>query len=71
MINQYPHELQLGDVYITPVIVVLALGFFSALFTGWILNKTKLARYFYITEYVFLAIMVLYVILIDKFLIRF
>jgi hypothetical protein len=67
----YPHELQFGAVYITPVIVVLALAFFLTLITTLVLNKTKLAKYFFFPSYVFLAIMVIYVVLIDRYFIRF
>jgi len=67
----YPHELQFGAVYVTPVIVVLALSFFATLITAVILNKTKLAKFFYLPSYVFLAIMIIYTVLIDKYFIRF
>jgi hypothetical protein len=71
MTNLYPHELQFGDVYVTPVLVVLSLAFVASLITAFVLNKTKLAKWFVLPQYVFLAIMVLYVVLIDKYFIRF
>jgi hypothetical protein len=71
MSNLYPHELQFGAVYITPVIVVLALSFFATLIVAFVLNKTKLAKYFYFPNYIFLAIMVIFTILIDRYFIRF
>jgi len=67
----YPHELQFGDVYLSPILIVLFLAFFLALFSAVILNKTRLAKFFYIPEYVFLSIMVLWALFIDKFFIRF
>jgi len=67
----YPHELQLGAVYITPILAVLFLAFFLTLFSVVFLNKTRLAKLFYAPSYVFLSIMVLYTLLIDKFFIRF
>ena len=69
--NSYPHELQIGDVYFSPWLAVLSLAFVLALITVLILNKLKISRLFYAHSYVFLAIMVLYMILIDRFWIRF
>jgi hypothetical protein len=71
MNNLYPHELQFGDVYVAPVIVVLGMAFIASLFTAVVLNKTKLAKWFVLPQYVFLAIMILYVVVIDKYFIRF
>ena len=69
--NPFPHELQLGDVYFSPWLPVLALSFLLALVTVVLMNKLKISRFFYAHSYVFLAIMVLYMILIDRFWIRF
>jgi hypothetical protein len=71
MNNLYPHELAIGDVYFTPLLAVFALSFTATLITTIILNKLKLSRYFFLPEYVFMAIMVLYTLLIDKYFIRF
>jgi len=67
----YPHELSIGDVYFTPFLAIFLLSFFATLVTVIVLNKLKLARYFYAPQYAFLAIMVLYALLIDRYLIRF
>jgi len=71
MSNPFPHELSLGDVYYSPVLLVAFLSFLGALLTVIVLNKLKLSRYFYAPSYVFLAIMALYVVLIDTFWIKF
>jgi hypothetical protein len=71
MSNPYPHELAIDDVYFTPFLAIFALSFFATLLTVMLLNKLKLSRYFYAPQYVFLAIMVLYALLIDRYLIRF
>jgi hypothetical protein len=67
----YPHELQFGDVYVTPILIVLFLAFFLTLFSVIFLNKTRLAKWFYMPQYVFLSMMILYSLFIDKFFIRF
>ncbi len=66
-----PHELSAGDVYFSPVLSVIVLAFFAATLTVLIANKLKFARYIYAPAYVFLAVMTLYAILIDKFWIKF
>jgi len=71
MTNIYPHELQFGDVYVSPVLIVVIVAFFASVATAVVLNKTGLARFFYAPHYVFLAIMVLYVVLIDRYFICF
>ncbi len=66
-----PHELSAGDVYFSPILSVIVLAFFAAALTTLLLNKLKLARYIYAPAYVFLAMMSLYMVLIDKFWIKF
>jgi hypothetical protein len=69
--NSYPHELSLGDVYFSPLLLVALLAFIAALLTVTLLNKLKLTRYFYAPAYVFVAIMTLYGLLIDAVWIQF
>jgi hypothetical protein len=71
MNNPYPHELSLGDVYFSPILVVVILSFLAAGITVIILNKLKLSRFIIAPSYVFIAIMALYMVLIDSFWIRF
>jgi len=71
MTNPFPHELSIGDVYYSPILTVSILSFLAALFTVMALNKLKLSRYLYAPSYVFIAIMALYMVLIDTFWIKF
>ena len=71
MSNPFPHELSIGDVYYSPILAVTILSFLAALLTVMLLNKLKLSRYFAAPSYVFIAIMVLYMVLIDTFWIKF
>ena len=71
MTNPFPHELSIGDVYYSPLILVALLSFLATLITVIVLNKLKLTRYLYAPSYVFIAIMALYVVLIDTFWIKF
>ena len=71
MTNPYPHELSIGDVYYSPLLLVAFIAFIAALVTVMLLNKLKLTRYLYAPSYVFIAIMALYIVLIDTFWIKF
>ncbi len=70
MLNPYPHELSVGDVYYSPLLLVAFLAFLAALVTVMVLNKLKLTRYLYAPSYVFIAILALYMVLIDTFWIK-
>ncbi|MEA3419572.1 MAG: DUF1656 domain-containing protein [Campylobacterota bacterium] len=71
MTNPYPYELSIGDVYYSPILAVTILSFLAALVTVMLLNKLKLTRYLAAPSYVFIAIMALYMVLIDTFWIKF
>ncbi|HIQ27411.1 MAG TPA: DUF1656 domain-containing protein [Sulfurovum sp.] len=71
MQNNFPHELTAGDVYFSPMLLVIVLAFLLAGITAIVLNKLKLSRYIYAPAYVFAAIMVLYMVLIDAYWIKF
>ena len=71
MTNPYPHELSLGDVYYSPLIQVIFFAFLATLITVMLLNKLKLTRYIYAPAYIFIAIMSLFIVLIDTFWIKF
>ncbi len=69
--NPYPHELCVSDVCFSPALPVIVLGFLAALLTVGLLNKLKLSRWFFAPPYVFLAIMTLYMLAIDRYWIHF
>ena len=71
MSNPFPHELSIGDVYFSPLLPAILLAFFAAVITVMLLNRLKLSRFFYAPAYVFVAIMVLYMVLIDIYWIKF
>ena len=69
--NDFPHELSLGDVYFSPILPVLLFAFLAAVVTVMVLNKLKISRLLVAPPYVFIAIMALYMVLIDHFWIKF
>ena len=68
--ENFPHELALGDVYFSPVLVVFLLAFFAAAITAVFSNKLRLSQYILYPSLSFIAIMTLFVIVIDHFLIK-
>jgi len=69
--NAFTHEIEIGGVYFSPILVVLLLAFFATSFTTLLLNRFKLSQYIAYPPLAFLAIMTLYTLLIDAYFIKF
>ena len=70
MMEHFPHELAMGDVYLSPLLAVVILAFFAAAITAILFNKLRFAQYIVYPSLSFLSIMVLFVVVIDRFLIK-
>lgn len=68
--NEFPHELALGDVYLSPWVPVFSLALIGTWITVLLLNKLRLSRYIMLPSMTFLAIMTTYLLLLDTFWIR-
>ncbi len=66
-----PHELAIGDVYYSPLLLVIVLSLIATWVTVALLNKTRLSRLIAFPSISFIAIMLLYVVGIDHFFIQF
>ncbi|RLA73224.1 MAG: DUF1656 domain-containing protein [Epsilonproteobacteria bacterium] len=66
----FPHELALGDVYVSPLLVVIILSFIATGLTTVILNKLKLSSYFFYPPLSYLAFVMLYIVFIDAYFIK-
>jgi len=66
----FPHELSYGDLYITPIIPTLFLAFAMTSITVMILNKLRLSHFFFAPPLAFLAIMTLYALAIDRWILQ-
>ena len=64
-----PHEFSLGGVYMPPLLVAALVGVIAAIVTANLLNRYRLSRYFFYPPLVFLALMVIYTLLIGEFII--
>ena len=68
--NRVPHELAIGDVYLSPLLPVIALSLIGAWLTILVLNKVRLSRYIVFPSTTFLALMTCYMLLMDAFWIK-
>jgi uncharacterized membrane protein YfcA len=64
-VSRVPHELAVGDVYLSPLLPVIALSLIGAWLTILILNKVRLSRYIVFPSTTFLALMACYMLLLD------
>jgi hypothetical protein len=64
-----PHEFSLGGVYMPPLLVAALFGVIAAIVTANLLNRYRLSRYFFYPPLVFLALMVIYTLLIGELII--
>ena len=65
-----PHELALGDVYFSPTLPVFTLALLGAWVSTALMNKLRISRYIIFPNSTFLALMVLYMLLMNTFWIR-
>ena len=68
--REIPHELAIGDVYLSPVLPVIGIALVGAWITVILLNKLRLSRYLVFPSSTFLALMACYMLLLDAFWIK-
>ncbi len=68
--NSVPHELAWGDVYLSPWVPVFSLALIATWVTITLLNKARLSRYIMFPSTTFIALMMLYILLMDAFWIK-
>jgi len=69
MMAPLPHEFAIGEVFLPPLLVAAVLGTVAAVVTAGLLNRCRLSKYFFYPPLVFLALMVMYTVLIGTFVI--
>jgi hypothetical protein len=67
--NFIPHEFAIGGVFMPPLQVAGLFGAIAAVITIRLLNRYRLAKYFFYPPLVFVALTVIYTGLIGTFLI--
>jgi hypothetical protein len=68
--HHIPHEFAIGEVFMPPLLIASLLGAIAAVVTARLLNRYRLSKYFFYPPLVFLALMVIYTILIGTFIIE-
>ena len=63
--NPVPHELAIGDIYLSPILPVIGASLVGAWLTIIVLNKLRLSRYIVFPSTTFLALMIAYMLLLD------
>jgi hypothetical protein len=64
-----PSEFAIGGVYMPPMLVAAVIGMTAAVLTARWLNRRKLSRFFFYPPLVFVALTVIYTVLIGTFVI--
>ena len=64
-----PSEFTIGGVYMPPLLIAGLLGFAAAVLTARLLDRFRLSRYLFYPPLVFVALAVIYTVLIGTFVI--
>ena len=64
MSNSFAHELVIGGVYFSPLLLVFILAFLATVLTTVLLNRLKIAAYIFHPPLAFIAIMILYIVVL-------
>jgi len=65
-----PSEFAVGGVYLPPLLVAGCLGVLLAYWTAGLLNRYRLSRYFFYPPLVFVALSIIYSVLIGTYVVR-
>lgn len=68
--NSIPSEFAVGGVFLPPLLVAGCIGVFVAYGTAHLLNRYRLSRWFFYPPLVFLALSIIYSVLIGTYLVR-
>ena len=64
-----PREIDIGGVYLPPMLIAGLLGIVLASLTALLLNRFRLSRYFAYPPLVFLALAVIYTVAVGSFIV--
>jgi hypothetical protein len=64
-----PHEFAIGGVYMPPMLVAALFGVIASVLTAHLLNRYRISRHFFYPPLVLLALMIIYTVLIETFII--
>ena len=64
-----PREFAIGGVFMPPLLIAAILGTIAAVVTARLLNRYRLSKYFFYPPLVFLALMIIFTVLIGTLII--
>ena len=67
--SSIPHEFAIGGVFMPPLLVASLLGTIAAVATARLLNRYRLSKYFFYPPLVFVALAIIYTVLIGTLII--
>jgi len=70
MTNNFPHEIIINGVYFSPLLLVFVMAFIATIITTAILNKLRISQFILHIPLGFLAILTLYILLIDTYFMK-
>lgn len=65
-----PSEFAIGGVYMSPLLVAAVLGTIAAVITARLLNRYRLSRHFFYPPLVLVAMMIIYTVVFETFVVR-
>jgi len=65
-----PHEIAIGEVLLPPLLLASTLAVLAMVVTARLLNRYRLSKYFYYPPLVFVALTVIYTVVIGTFFVR-
>jgi hypothetical protein len=68
MMNLIPSEFDIGGVFLPPLLVAATLALVATALTAVALNRYRLSRWFFYPPLVYLAMLVIYTVLIGTFI---
>jgi len=69
--NRIPSEFTVGGVYLPPLLVAGCVGVLLAYWTAHLLNRYRLSRHFFYPPLVFVALAVIYTVVVGNLFIPF
>jgi hypothetical protein len=68
--SQIPYEIAIGEVLMPPLLVAGSLAVIATIVTAQLLNRYRLSRYLFHPPLVFVALAVIYTVIIGTFFVR-
>ena len=64
-----PSEFAIGGVYVSPMLIAAILGLVLAVLTARVLNRYRISRFLFYPPLVFVALAIIYTVVIGTFII--